>query len=414
MGVAMLLGFHMDPTEYPDPTSPVTARAVILAHQATNAQLTLALEGAAGWDYPLSLITGTHVYTFSLPVSIRPGTHHLNATLAAAGLSHTASTSFVYGTNGADLTVSPPRILRPSAGLTRTVEVLVYNQGGFPALSTTLQLWDNPTGTGTLLAESPVPPLEAGGMARIPFTWEISGQGGPHTLAAVVDPTDVVGEWREENNQASAEILLPSFALEVQMERSRWFWGEPVSATVRATNLLRSAEVSLVVTATLERTGWIPGRSQTLLLTLEPLEQGIGVCMGYRRPAGRRLYRAGLWHQGGRKAGDDGQPLALSPGGLHRHTAHWNRAAHGHLHEPLLRAGPNYGMAMGFRRRQPHRYRCQSHPCLHHTGNLHRHPDHHCWHLYLGGNPTELHHGSSGPTGPVFPLPPPGGPVGTT
>ncbi|MGB9775993.1 MAG: CARDB domain-containing protein, partial [Anaerolineae bacterium] len=273
VGAGMFLGLHTDRAEYPDPTAPVIAHALILAYQATGAQLTLSLDGTAGWDHPVTLLTGTHVYTFSLPLPIRPGYHDLHATLAVSGLRHATTTSFAYGTDAADLTVSPPRLLAPSAGPTRTVELVVANQGRFPSTPTTVRIWDGGVETGTPLAELPLPALDAGRVARIPFVWDITGQGGLHTLHAVVDPDDGVGEWYEENNRASAEIALPSFALEVEASRSAWMENEPVSVTIRASNLLRDEAISLVVMGTLERAGWPPGLSQTTTLTLEPLAQ---------------------------------------------------------------------------------------------------------------------------------------------
>lgn len=269
VGSAVLLSLYTDRTEYADPTAPVTAHALIWAHRSAEGQLALSLDGAAGWDYPVNLITGTHIYTFSLPSPIRPGHHSLRGTFTISGLRGGAGTSFIYGTAAADLVVAPPHLLASAPGLTRTVELVVRNVGGFPAPTTTVHLWDGAAGAGILLAELPVRPLQAGETAYIPFVWDISGQGGLHTLTAVVDSADEVGEWHEENNEAMAEIRLPSFALESMTGQKVWTVGNLLTATVRATNLL-SVEVSLRVTATLERAGWPPGQSQTAMLTLAP------------------------------------------------------------------------------------------------------------------------------------------------
>ncbi|MCX8066687.1 MAG: PKD domain-containing protein [Anaerolineae bacterium] len=269
VGKVALLGLRTNRGSYPDPTEPVEVEGVLYAARMTTARLLWQISGEAG-EAPLSLMTGTQTFSFTLPLALRPGIYELRTTLSDGEVTGTLRTSFAYGTGAPDLVVSPPRLFAPSAGPTRTVELAVHNLGGFPASTTTVQLWDGTAGEGILLAELPVPALEAGETARIHFVWEIFGQGGPHTLQAVVDPADEVGEWHEENNEATAEIQLPSFALELALEPGVRIVGDRVRAAVRATNLRPDMAVPLTVTAALERAGWPPGFPQTVTLVLAP------------------------------------------------------------------------------------------------------------------------------------------------
>jgi len=273
VGPATLQGLRTDRETYPDPAEPIVAEITVYAGRATAAELTLTPDGGTGWVYSLDLVTGTQTLTFSLPVLLDPGSHSLEATLTAAGLDSTARTGFLYGTDAADLTISAPRIVDSTGGLTRTVEILVHNRGGFPAVSTTLQLWDGEPGVGTLLGEESVSALEAGEMIRVYFDWDILGQGGSHTLHAVVDPAGQVAEFFEENNATFARVTLPSFALQVETDREIYTAGDVVTITVRTTNLMSAELENLALTTTAEYVGWLQVFQDTSALELEPLEQ---------------------------------------------------------------------------------------------------------------------------------------------
>ncbi len=270
VGVAMLLGLHTDRAEYSDPTAPVTATLTLYAAEATDADVILLLDGVPVITTTLALPAGVRTVEIPLDASMLPGYHSLTARVGAAGLTATAATSFPYGTHSADLVPCPPFIPQPSAGLTQTVEVAVFNLGHFSAVSTTVQLWDGEPGSGLLLGEEVIPALDASRRAVAQFVWEIgAGAGGPHTLTAVADPENRVAEWFEGNNTASAEITLPPFALEVETEREAYAAGEPLTVTIRAVNLMATETERLTITATMEY-GSLQAFRETVVRELAP------------------------------------------------------------------------------------------------------------------------------------------------
>ncbi|HDQ71900.1 MAG TPA: PKD domain-containing protein, partial [Chloroflexi bacterium] len=258
VGAAALLYFTTDRTVYGDPSAPVTARVGVHAGLTIPATLTLTLDDLSQHTYAFTLLTGTQMLAFTWPQPITLGDHILAAHLSVAGLDATAQTYFRYGVEAADLTVAAPRLSADDGSLTRTVTALVYNQGGFPAITTTVQFWDGAPGVGTLLGTEPLPLLAAGAMTNVTTDWYIQGQGGTHTLYVVVDPTAQVTEFDEDNNTASAVVSLPRLALHVMPEHSTYTIGQPVTAIVTATNLSSATALeNLAITTTFEYVGWL-------------------------------------------------------------------------------------------------------------------------------------------------------------
>jgi len=269
VGAATLLHFATDRTVYGDPSAPVTARVGVYAALTTPATLTLTLDDLSQHTYPLTLLTGTQTLTFTWPQPITLGDHILAGRLSVAGLAATAQTHFRYGVEAADLAVAAPRLSADDGSLTRTVTALVYNRGGFPAVTTTVQFWDGAPGVGTLLGTAPLPPLAAGAMTNVATDWSIQGQGGLHTLYVVVDPTAQVTEFDEDNNTASAVVSLPRLVLHVTPEQSTYTLGQPVTALVTATNLSSATALeNLAITTTFEYVGWLTAFQTTHTVTL--------------------------------------------------------------------------------------------------------------------------------------------------
>lgn len=256
MGAAVLLSLHTEREIYANPTAPVNVEAIIFAPCLTAARLIWQAGGEQG-EQPLDLVTGTQRVTFTLPVSLRPGVQELQAALVAEGLTHTRRVSFTYGTDAPDLSVSAPSVMAWEVGLTRTVRVRVRNQGGYPSDATTVQLWEGGWETGSLITEEALPALGVGEAHIVELPWPIAGLGVNRRLVAVVDPGDRVAEWAEDNNLATAEVRLQPVAVALDVRHETWMVGTPLSVTLRMVHLEPGRSPSLVVTATLERPGWL-------------------------------------------------------------------------------------------------------------------------------------------------------------
>jgi ligand-binding sensor domain-containing protein/PKD repeat protein len=270
VGTATILGLRTDRETYPYATDPITASLTLHARKATSATLDLLMDDARVVSHSLALTRGVRTLAVPVPGPVSSAHHDLTARVAADGLSHAAHTSFAYGTDVADLVTAAPR-LAGGDGLTRTLRTRVYNRGGTASLTATLQIWDgDPETGGTSIGAATIPPLLPGASERVELAWDVLGQGGPHTLYAVVDPADEVVEFHEENNTTSAEVALPRFDLRVETAQETYPVGEPVVVTVHAVNLMGAESESLTITTTARYAGQLEAFQDVQSLHLLP------------------------------------------------------------------------------------------------------------------------------------------------
>jgi protocatechuate 3,4-dioxygenase beta subunit len=251
VGSVTVLSVRTDRETYPRVTDPVTASLTVFATAPTDADLTLLVDDVPVVNATLALTAGVQTIAVPVPGPMAPDWHDLTARVEAGGLSHEADTTFAYGTAAVDLVVGAPYLVG-TTGVTRTLRAHVSNVGETDAAATTVQLWDgDPEAGGTLLGVQPIPALAVGESACVELTWDVLGQGGPHTIVAVVDPDDVVAEFYEYNNVFASEVTVPPFALTAETDALSYDEGDPVDITIHLTNLTDGA-LTAVVTTTVE------------------------------------------------------------------------------------------------------------------------------------------------------------------
>ncbi|MCP4540094.1 MAG: hypothetical protein GY832_23395, partial [Chloroflexi bacterium] len=105
----------------------------------------------------------------------------------------------------------------PWPGDTVNVYATVRNSGDWAVVSPTIALYDgNPTISGTLIATATVTvgPLAGGVSEQVSIQWTVPlTPVQPHTLYAVIDPSDVITETDEVNNVISLTTTLPDVAV---------------------------------------------------------------------------------------------------------------------------------------------------------------------------------------------------------
>jgi len=250
VGTVVILGLHTAREAYPGALDPVTATLTLYATSATQAELSLLLDGELVAAETPTLTTGVSTLTVALPGPIAPGRRTLTARITADGRRHAVETAFAYGSAVVDLVAGTPQLLAGS-GPTRTLRLWAYNRGATDSITTTFQVWDgDPDAGGTLLGDLPLPPLAPGAGHRGELPWNVLGQAGTHALTSVVDPDALVAEFYEDNNRAAAVVTLPPFDVRLVASTTSCVVGEPVSLTVWATNLAAvPATLALTTTA---------------------------------------------------------------------------------------------------------------------------------------------------------------------
>ena len=108
-------------------------------------------------------------------------------------------------------------------------------------------------------------------MTTLSAGWDILGEGGSHTLYAVVDPSGQVTEFDESDNTASAEITLPRFTLSLATAQATYTMGDPVTTTVSITNLTSSNVENVLITTTIAYVGWLETFNDVRSLTVTAL-----------------------------------------------------------------------------------------------------------------------------------------------
>ena len=191
-GGGRILGVLTDRAAYDDPGDAVTA--LVTTQGNGPASLALLLDGVTVGTRSLAL---AGVERVAVPVpGASAGVHALEATLAAAGGSSRASTSFSVGRALPDLTVD----LGGGSTEGGTVRLIgrVRNGGSREAAATSVSFWDGEAGAGSLLQDVPVAALAAGATVFVPV--EVALARGEHDLSAWVNRSGAVAEFDAGNN----------------------------------------------------------------------------------------------------------------------------------------------------------------------------------------------------------------------
>jgi len=115
----------------------------------------------------------------------------------------------------------------PMEGESVTVSVPIKNRGVATA-SVMVALYDgDPQAGGFQIAASQVLSgiLRHDEQRTVTFTWSTTGAGGAHTLYAMVDPMNAIGETHEDNNQASAAVAVEAGGLSVSVSAAPGIFG---------------------------------------------------------------------------------------------------------------------------------------------------------------------------------------------
>ena len=224
-GGGRILGVLTDRAAYDSPGDAVMA--LVTTQGDGPAALALMLDGVAVGTRSLAL---AGVERVAVPVpGASAGAHTLEATLAAAGGSSRASTSFSVGRELPDFTID----LGGGSTEVGTVRLIgrVRNGGSREAAAASVSFWDGEAGGGSLLQDVPIAALASGATVFVPA--EVVLARGDHDLSAWVNRSGAVAEFDAGNNVGRLHVSV----------------GEPVEATPTPTPTV-TATPTPTVTAT--------------------------------------------------------------------------------------------------------------------------------------------------------------------
>ena len=143
---------------------------------------------------------------------------------------------------------------------TRTLSILASNIGNGDAVSVRVRFYDGEPQhdgstsvvSGTLIGAATLDSLAAGEGKIASIEWDINGQGGQHTIFAIIDTVAGASqdtEFNYQNNNAQSDITLPRLTSGLSMAPASITSGQSTIFTITLQNLQSAA--SLPVTATL-------------------------------------------------------------------------------------------------------------------------------------------------------------------
>ncbi len=235
VGPAAVLGVRTDKYAYPVPGETVQATVVLFVSSPATLELDVDDQSAATRE-----LSQTGIVEIEVPITgPPPGRHSLVARAVGGGYTSERRTPFEYGTSLPDLVVSPAlgRAVTP-AGEWR-LGVTVTNAGPTAAAATTVTLAE----AGVTVGSATVPALAAGGSSELQVDWNVLGAAGSHEIRATVDPSDVVTEFSEDNNESIATVVVPSLAMGVSTASS-YPANTDASFTLNVTNMTAGSSYS--------------------------------------------------------------------------------------------------------------------------------------------------------------------------
>lgn len=97
------------------------------------------------------------------------------------------------------------------------LSMLVSNSGVVAAPAGLVRVFDGDPSAGIVLAEMPVPPLEAGRSAVVRGTWSTLNQAGNRLLTAVIDPASAGTEMTRTDNTATVRVAVASAPVQADL-----------------------------------------------------------------------------------------------------------------------------------------------------------------------------------------------------
>lgn len=292
VGNGYLAGLVTDRLDYPAGNEPVAAIAGLMGQ--TSGNIEIFLDGVSLGTKPVA-VSGVTEDTTALP-AVNPGLHALKGVFTADDLTSERETRFSYGSALPDLVVQVASGPLTPTTLQQMVAVAVTNQGRSASEPTTVALYtDDPAKGGVLIGEQAVPALAAGATATATFTWNFARMAGLHSLTAVVDPSGLVKEFREDNNRASFSVVVPKLGLSVETAKPSYAANEDAVISSALVNLTADVSYDNLVLR-LQVRG--PDGS-----VLSDQSQSVG-----NLPAGDQKSISGLWNTGSTPPG----PLKLA------------------------------------------------------------------------------------------------------
>jgi subtilase family serine protease/squalene cyclase len=163
----------------------------------------------------------------------------------------------------------------PKEGDPLTITATVHNLGT-DADTIKVDLYDGIPGSGgTLLNTYTVSQIiPFGGQEQIIFNIDTIGFSGNHSFHVVLDPDNSIDEQREDNNSASADLLIGSIGLDLTetTDKTQYTDNEDVLITVNVTDLLNELRELQVDVKVFDTEGFLAGSLDAQPVTLNPLE----------------------------------------------------------------------------------------------------------------------------------------------
>ncbi len=275
VGPASLDRVSTDKSAYASESVPVALD--IYSDRGGPAQVVFTPDSGRTMTRSCSLTPGYQVVNFTLPAgSFQGGSRVLTATLLMTGddgstYRASKSTAFDYATDLPDLVAFTPSV--SGAGIaTRTLSTLVRNVGGSGTQSATVRFYDGvPPRDGTIIiGGSLIGQVQLGAMAAddektASLTWDITGQGGEHTIFVSVSDGP---EFSYDNNTAQADLTLPRLDASLNAAPPSLAAGQTVTFSVTLRNLQAAAFLPLTATLSARAPGGSEVFSRTWHITL--------------------------------------------------------------------------------------------------------------------------------------------------
>ncbi len=163
----------------------------------------------------------------------------------------------------------------PREGDPLALSSAVYNLGTDTG-NIKVDLYDGLPGSGGALLNSYTIKqiIPFGGQAQVAFNIDTVGLSGNHSFYVIVDPDNTVDEQNEDNNNASADLLINSIGLVLieTTDKTQYTESEDVLITVNVTDLQNELREFLVDIKIFDSAGFLSASLSTQPVTLNPLE----------------------------------------------------------------------------------------------------------------------------------------------
>jgi len=215
-GGGVLLGVNTEKRYYPLGTEEVKAYVSLFGDGEATLNLFANNEPVKTMTVALGGVTTETVVLEA--AQLKPGMLALRAQLQKDNLLSTKETSFNYGSFLPDLTISG--LSYESENLLYTISAEVTNHGLSPSSVTAVSFYEgNPVEGGTLIKDVVVGGLNSGQSSQVVIQWNGQGKSGDKDIYALVDSSNSVKEFNEENNGTYLCLAIPEMFHELRLEK---------------------------------------------------------------------------------------------------------------------------------------------------------------------------------------------------